>query len=338
MCKVSLLMPCYNAAATLAAALQSLADQTLADYEGIAVDDGSTDQTGALLDAWAACDPRWRVLHLPHGGILPALNAGLEVCQAPLVARMDADDLSHPQRLQKQAAYLDTHPETSVVGCLVAGFPAGQVRQGFRLYMDWLNSLVTDAEIRREMFVEAPLAHPSVMYRREVVAQVGGYQERGWAEDYDLWLRLYLAGAGFAKIPETLLEWRECPERLTRTDSRYSLENFLRAKAFYLAQGPLNGRDAVIVWGAGMVGRRLSKQLLRQGCPLVAFVDIDPKKIGSTRRGLPILPPEALLDCWRQYRRPALLAAVGARGARALIRQRLDAFGLTEGQDWWGVA
>jgi glycosyltransferase involved in cell wall biosynthesis len=338
MMKISVLMPCYNAAGTLPEALQSLARQTLVDYEGIAVDDGSTDETGALLDAWAGQDRRWRVLHLPHGGILAALNAGLAACQAPLVARMDADDISHPQRLEKQAAYLEAHPETSVVGCLVAGFPQEQVREGFRLYMAWLNSLVSQADIRREMFVESPLAHPSVTFRREVVMQAGGYQEHGWPEDYDLWLRLYLAGAGFAKVPETLLEWRECPERLTRTDSRYSLENFLRAKAFYLARGPLAGRDAVIVWGAGMAGRRLSKQLLRQGCPLVAFIDIDPQKIGRTRRGLPILPPEALPERWRQYRRPALLAAVGARGARQIVRQRLTAFGLTEGQDWWGVA
>ncbi len=335
---ISVLMPVYNAAATLAEALQSLERQTLGDYEGIAVDDGSSDESAAMLEAWAERDRRWRVLHIPHGGILAALNAGLAACHAPLVARMDADDLSHPLRLEKQAAYLESHPETGVVGCLVAGFPPGQVREGFRIYMEWLNSLVTDADMRREMFVESPLAHPSVMFRREVVAQAGGYQEHGWPEDYDLWLRLYLAGVGFGKVPEMLLEWRECPERLTRTDSRYSLENFLRAKAHYLMLGPLAGRDAVMVWGAGMAGRRLGKQLLRQGCPLVAFFDIDPQKIGHTRRGLPILPPEALPETWRQYRHPVMLAAVRSRGARVIVQRRLEGFGLREGQDWWGTA
>jgi hypothetical protein len=149
---------------------------------------------------------------------------------------------------------------------------------------------------------------------------------------------MYLDGARFAKLPQVLLAWREHPERLTRTDSRYSLENFLRVKAYYLARGPLIGRDALIIWGAGMMGRRLSKQLARQGAPLSAFVDIDPHKIGRTRRGLPIIAPEALLDWWQRYENPVLLAAVGARGARPLIRAQLQAFGLNEGSDWWSAA
>jgi glycosyltransferase involved in cell wall biosynthesis len=335
---VSVLLPCYNAAGTLGEALESLAGQTSQDFEVVSVDDGSEDGTPDLLRAWTERDGRFRVLRQAHGGIISALNAGLQACRAPYIARLDADDRAHPERLKKQAAYLDAHPEAAVVGCLVAAFPAGQVRQGFRIYLEWLNSLVSDAEIRREFFVESPLAHPSVIFRREWVERTGGYQERGWPEDYDLWLRLYLAGARFAKVPEVLLDWRERPERLTRTDGRYSLENFLRLKAYYLQRGPLAGRDGVFIWGAGMVGRRLSKHLLRQGAPLRAFFDIDPRKIGSTRRGLPVLPPEALPEQWGRFSKPALLAAVGARGARPLIRSRLEALGLREGQDWWSAA
>ena len=147
-----------------------------------------------------------------------------------------------------------------------------------------------------------------------------------------------LAGWRFAKVPETLLEWRESADRLTRTDSRYSLENFIRAKAHYLALGPLAGRAEVIIWGAGMHGRRLSKHLIRAEVPLTGFVDIDPKKIGRTRRGLPIIPPEELMEWWRQAKHPAVLASVGARGARELIRTRLNKMGLVEGKDWWAAA
>jgi glycosyltransferase involved in cell wall biosynthesis len=335
---VSVLMPCYNAAATLDEALESLACQTLTDFEIMAVDDGSTDATLQSLQTWARREKRLRLLSQPHAGIIPALNVGLAACQSPYVARMDADDRSHPERLARQVPYLDAHPETALVSCQVAGFPEVQVRQGFQIYFEWLNSLLSNEDIRREMFVESPLPHPSVTFRRRAVLEVGGYQERRWAEDYDLWLRLYLAGWRFAKLPQVLLEWRERPDRLTRTDGRYSLENFLRAKAYYLGCGPLRGREAVFIWGAGMVGRRLSKHLLRQGLPLVAFVDIDPRKIGRTRRGLPILAPEELPEWWKRYRTPALLAAVGARGARQLIRSRLSSFGLREGMDWWGAA
>jgi glycosyltransferase involved in cell wall biosynthesis len=335
---VSILMPCYNAAETLPEALDSLTRQTLPNFEIIAVNDGSNDQTARILSLRAADDPRLRIITQSHSGIIAALNRGLAVCQAAYVARMDSDDCSHPERLELQADHLDQHPETAVVSCLVQAFPPGQVRQGFHVYIEWLNSLVSKEDINREMFVESPMAHPSVMFRKAWVNLVGGYREHGWAEDYDLWLRLYSAGARFAKVNQVLFQWRERPERLTRTDRRYSLENFLRAKAHYLTHGPLASRDAVIVWGAGMMGRRLSKHLLRHKLPLAAFIDIDPAKIGRTRRGRPVLAPEALPELWGQYANPVLLAAVGARGARALIRQRLIEMGLNEGVDWWSTA
>jgi glycosyltransferase involved in cell wall biosynthesis len=331
-------MPCYNAAITLPEALASLSGQTFPNFEVVAVDDGSTDATPQILQEWAASDRRLHVVSRQHAGLIAGLNVGLEMCKAPYVARMDADDWSHPERLSRQVAYLEAHPEVSVVSCLVAGFPEGQVRQGFHIYIDWLNSLLSNEDIRREMFIESPLPHPSVVFRRQDIMQVGGYQDRGWAEDYDLWLRLYLAGVRFAKLPEILLGWREHPERLTRTNGRYSLENFLRAKAFYLARGPLVGRDAVIIWGAGMVGRRIAKQLEGHNAPLTAFVDIDPRKIGRPQRGLPIIAPEELADWWKRFDHPVILAAVGARGARQLIRHRLEQMGLREGEDWWGVS
>jgi glycosyltransferase involved in cell wall biosynthesis len=335
---VSVLMPCYNAGAMVDEALESLARQTLSDIEIICVEDGSTDDTAQRLEQWAARESRLRVVPQPHTGVVVASNNGLGYCTAPYIARMDADDRAHPERLARQAAFLDVHPEAGLVSCRVAGFPAGHVRQGFAIYLDWQNGLLSDADIRREIFIESPLPNPSVTFRREVLLAAGGYQDYGWAEDYDLFLRLYLSGVRFAKLPQVLVEWREHPARLTRTDRRYSLENFLRLKAFYLARGPLAGCDAVAVWGAGMVGGRLGKRLTRQGVPVETYIDIDPRKIGSTRHGKAVLPPEALLDWWRRFERPALLAAVGARGARTLIRQRLVAMGLREGRDWWAAA
>jgi glycosyltransferase involved in cell wall biosynthesis len=336
--KVSVLIPCYNAAMTVDECLSSLEAQTLIDFEVILVDDGSTDLTGNILQSWAAKDARFKVYTQSHSGIIRALNAGLGACQASYVARLDADDRCHPDRLARQTDYLEQNQDIGVVGSLVRAFPEGRVRQGLQVYLDWLNSLVDHEQICREIFVESPLVHPSVIFRKAVIEAIGCYQEHGWAEDYDLWLRLFLAGIRFAKLPEILLDWREDPNRLTRKDSRYSLENFLRAKAYYLEKGPLNGRDAVIIWGAGMTGRRLSKHLLRQNSPLVGFVDIDPDKIGRTRYGLPIYAPTQLSGLWLQFRRPILLAAVGARGARWLIRQQLTAFGFNEGRDWLGVA
>ncbi|MFQ5922795.1 MAG: glycosyltransferase [Anaerolineales bacterium] len=335
---VSVLMPCHNVQGTVDDAVRSILEQTLSSFELIAVDDGSTDSTPDRLRDWAARDRRVRVLSLPHGGIIEALNGGLVACKAGMIARMDADDRAYPERLAKQEHFLAEHPEIAVVGSYVEPFPGDQVREGFKQYVTWLNSLDTPELIARDIFVESPLAHPSTMIRADWLKRVGGYQEHGWPEDYDLWLRMHVAGARLGKVKEVLLEWREHPDRLTRTDGRYSVENFLRAKAHYLCQGPLADREAVVIWGAGQMGRRLSKHLERGGASLVAFVDIDPKKIGSTKRGLPILSAEDLPDMLKQYRDPVVLAAVGSRGARELIRERLDGMGLVETRDYWAVA
>jgi glycosyltransferase involved in cell wall biosynthesis len=335
---ISVLMPCHNAAATVDEAVASILSQTRTDFELVAVDDGSTDDTRLRLETWARRDPRVIVLPRPHGGLVDALQSGLAACRAPLVARMDADDRSYPERLARQAAYLEANPEVSVVGCLVEGFPAEDVREGFRIYLEWMNGLVEPESIAREIFVESPLAHPSVVMRGAWLERVGGYQDRGWPEDYDLWLRLHLAGARFAKVPQVLLGWREYAGRATRTDPRYAVENFLRAKAHYLMRGPMIERDSLLIWGAGQMGRRLSKHLVRAGAPLRGFIDIDPAKIGRQRGGAPIVGPADLPALWASLPRPVLVAAVGSRGARRLIRAQLTGMGLVEAQDWWAVA
>ena len=336
--ETSVLLPCYNAAATLSEALDSLQAQTFPDFEIICIDDGSTDKTLGILQDYAQQDSRFVVLAEPHRGVVGAANRGLEACRGEIIVRMDADDRSHPERIQKQRDYLQDHPNVAVVSCLVEGFPAEAVGEGFQLYYDWLNSLISPEDIAREIFVESPIANPSAAFRRAWMRDLGGYREQGWPEDYDLWLRFYLAGAHFAKVPEVLLYWREHPGRLTHVDSRYSVENFLRAKAHFLAKGPARNRDAVIVWGAGMTGRRLSKHLEREGLPLKAFVEVDENKIGREKRGRPIISSGELLDVWGKYTNPILLTAVRARSAAPLIRSTLEKLGLVEGWDWWRAA
>ncbi len=333
---VSVLMPVRNAATHLSACLDSLARQTLADFEVVAVDDGSTDGSGELLEDWASRDGRLRVLREPACGLVASLNLGLAACRAPLVARMDADDVSHPQRLETQAFFLDNHPAVGVVSCRVCHYPRHGVGEGFRLYEQWLNSLLAHEEMARERFVESPVAHPSAMVRRDVLASAGGYRDLGWPEDYDLWLRLFAAGVGFAKLDRALFFWREHRGRLSRSDQRYSTEAFLRCKAHFLSRGPLAGGRRVIVWGAGPTGRRLSRHLIENGTDVSAFVDIDPAKIGRTARGRLIIAPEDLPDLLGSD--TVVLAAVASRGARQLIRGRLNALGLAEGTDYWCVA
>ena len=333
---VSVLLPVRNGGRWLDESLASLARQSLTDFEVVAVDDGSTDDSGALLERWAEKDPRYTVIRQPARGLVAALNRGLDHCRAPLVARMDADDISHPRRLELQAARFASRAEVGVISCLVRHFPSRSVAMGFLLYEEWLNSLVTHDEMERGRFIESPVSHPSVMVRREVLTEIGRWRDVDWAEDYDLWLRFFRAGVVFDKIERPLFFWREHGERLTRTDPRYSVPSFLRCKAHYLARGPLKHAGEVILWGAGQTGRRLSKFLREEGVEITAVVDIDPKKIGGTLRGTEVIAPESLPEYLGS--RSVVLAAVASRGARDLIRARLNDLGLDEGKTFWCVA
>ena len=335
---VSVLMPVYQAEATLRQTLESLRSQTLDRFEIVAVDDGSTDASPSILEIWQQTDPRLRTVILPHAGLTHALNRGLQSCTAPYVARMDADDLAAPERLEKQLRFMEQHLDISVLGTQITCFPEDQVGEGYRLYCEWQNALLEHEQIAREIFVESPLTHPSVMLRRDELLALGGYHDCVWAEDYDLWLRYFAAGRRFAKFPEVLLSWRQHPQRLTRTDSRYSVENFLRAKAHYLLAGALQDKDAVFVWGAGKTGRRNSKHLIRGGCTPEAFVDIDDDKIGGTLRRVPIIRVDELAQQWSKWQRPFLLAAVASRGARKLIREALSKLDVREGEHFLCVA
>jgi len=333
---VSVLLPVRDPGPYLKDCISSLGRQTIKEYEVVAVDDGSTDGSAKVLDDWAAQDDRVKVVHRSESGLVETLNAGLELCTAPFVARMDADDISHPRRFELQLAEFEELPWIGVVSSMVRHFPWHGVGEGYRVYEEWLNSLLTPEQISSQRFVESPIPHPSAMVRREVYQSAGGYREETWAEDFDFWLRLFEAGVTITKVEKYLYFWREHAERLTRVDSRYSVENFLRCKAKYLLSGPLAQGQRVVIWGAGQTGRRISKHLLRDGAQVEAFVDIDREKIGSTLRGKPIIDFDELPSLVNKD--TVVLAAVGSRGARALIREQLEKIGLREGREFWCVA
>lgn len=321
---VSVVMPARNAAGTIADALRSVLNQDWTDLEVIVVDDGSTDGTADVVRSFA--DSRARLLQRSAEGLVPALNAGVSVARADWIARMDADDVAHPQRLTKQ---MELTGACDVIGCGVRIIGAGE---GYARYAEWLNALVGHDAIMRERFIESPLAHPTVLVRKRVLTQAGGYRDMGWAEDYDLWLRLAALGARFGKSPDILLDWFDTPKRTSRVDGRYSEEAFLRCKAHHLKRGPVPER--CIIWGAGPVGARLARALRGEGVVVERFIDIDPRKIGNVRGGSPITGVETL----DPERDPVVLSAVASRGARDLVRAELVRRGFTEGQNFWCTA
>jgi glycosyltransferase involved in cell wall biosynthesis len=198
---VSILLPFRNAADTLDAAINSIAQRTFRDWELILIDNASTDSSGAIAREWSLSDPRIRVIDEARVGIAEALNTGLKHATAPLIARMDADDIAHPERLAQQVAYMDEHPEIGVLGTRTSFFSTVNEHRGMQAFVEWQNAILSPHEHYTKRFVDAPLAHPSVMFRRELVARHGGYSTEPLPEDHELWMRWMDAGVRFAKLP-----------------------------------------------------------------------------------------------------------------------------------------
>ncbi len=158
---VSVLLPARNAASTLDATLASVLRAPFSELEVVAIDDASTDNTLDIFRRWSARDGRLTLLRGAGTGIVDALNLGLTHCRGAYVARMDADDISHPQRFALQAAALDSDASLAGVGGLVRLFPRGALKSGMLTYEAWLNTVVTAEEVARARFIESPLVHPS---------------------------------------------------------------------------------------------------------------------------------------------------------------------------------
>jgi GT2 family glycosyltransferase len=323
------LVPYRDVAGTLAEALESVLDQEGPSFEVLAVDDGSKDESAAIVHEFARCDPRVQTLSTGGVGIVGALEAARARASAPYLARMDGDDVTLPGRFLAQLRALESDPSVAAVGTLVENLADEPVGEGLERYVAWQNAIVTPEDHAREIFVESPLCHPSVMMRADAVHAVGGYREVAWAEDYDLWLRLARAGHRLAKVPEVLVRWRHRRGRLTTSDPRYAPPRFYEAKATYLAPWIEARGRPLTMWGAGPMGRRLARALEAHGVRTARFVDIDPRKIGRAARGAPIVGMDALVPG-----RETVIASVGSRGARALIRAELVKRGFVEGEDF----
>lgn len=344
--KVSIALPCHNAAATLPAALESLLAQTLRSFEIIAVDDGSTDATWDVLCAHARQDERLRPVRLAQNlGVALAANAALDACRAPLIARMDADDTCPPRRLEVQAALLDARPELDLVSGLVRFGGDREKSAGYAAHVDWLNTLLTHEDMSVNRFVDSPLAHPSVMFRRESLKRFGPYRQNSgpglppFPEDYEMWLRWLAAGARMEKVRQEVLVWNDPPQRLSRVSPTCSPEAFARVKAEYLLPW-LKRRNPrhpeVICWGAGRESRRRLAPAVALGLRVAAYVDIDPRKIGQRIAGAAVMRPQELPP-GPGPGLPFVLVNVGSRGAREEIGQRLAARGYVTGRDWIAV-
>jgi len=233
---ISVAMSVYNGERFLAEAIESILAQTFGDFEFLILNDGSSDDSAAIIDRHAARDPRIRTIHRENRGLIASLNQLLAESRAAIIARMDADDVAYPERFERQFAFLAANPEYGVVSSWADDIGAdGQV----------MPNIGQDHPADHDGFLEAvhhstPLCHPATMYRREPVLAAGGYHRAfKHCEDYDLWLRL----ADLTKLcslQEPLLKYR-------RTDSQVSNKHIVEQKT--------NAAIAYFAWLERRAGR-----------------------------------------------------------------------------------
>ena len=333
--RVSVLLPFRDAAGTIAEAIASLESQTFREFEAIVVDDGSTDGSRSHVEAWSERDARVRVVEGAGKGIVDALRRAVDAASAPILARMDADDIADTGRLEAQYALLTERPELAGCGTRVTLFPEASIGSGYARYEAWINAIQSPEDVEVHALVECPLAHPTLMLRRSVLAAVGGYRDMGWPEDYDLVLRVLAARARLANVGgPPLLRWRVQPGRLSLRASEYSPAAFRRCKVHFMTRAFLPSDRPLVIWGAGRVGKPLARECIRQGLSVAAFVDLDPRKIGQVIHDAPVLSPEEFAVRARTEPRPFVVAAVGSPGVRDEIRQALGQCEMDELRDF----
>ncbi len=332
--RVSVILPVRDAGDTLTEAVGSILGQSEGDFELLAIDDGSLDSSLGILSELAQRDHRLRVLSTGGEGIVTALNLGLEQSQARYLARMDADDVSLPDRLKRQLDFLDSRPEVGLVSSRVEHWtPDGSSRLGYAAYVDWSNELLSDEDLRMRRFVESPFAHPAVVFRKSLVSRFGGYREGSFPEDYEMWLRWMERGVRMEKLPEVLLRWRDHDNRISRRDPRYSRNAFYGMKLGYLHRwlersNPFH--PVVKVWGAGRITRGRCRFLEDAGTRIIGYYDLDPRKIGEPREGLSVRSIEEIPPPGNEF----IVAMVGARGAREKVAAFLHEHDYREGVDF----
>ena len=330
---ISVVLPVRDGAATLEAALESLRAQTFTDFEVLVVDDGSRDRSPRIARAWEQRDGRFRLLR-DGPGIVAALQRGIAESRAPYIARMDADDRCHPERLAAQFDLLQRRPTLAGCGTGVRYVPQSTVTPRAAEYAAWLNAMTTWEAVAANIFVECPLAHPTFMFRRTALAAVGGYRDRAWPEDYDLLLRLWRSGHRFVAVPRVLLDWGNEPDRLSRTHPAYSLAAFRACRVHHLRRSLLTGREGVVVWGAGPTGKSLAVEFQRQEVPVAAFIEVDPRKIGQVIHGAPVCGTVAAGG----FEAALHVGAVARSAGRASVRTAAREAGLEDGVDFVSMA
>lgn len=327
--EISVILPFFNVGFEFDLAIQSIVNQTFKNWEMLLVSNNGNETGLEIAKKWITKDNRIKMVEETRQGIAYALNTGLKHCQTPYVARMDADDISHSGRFEKQLNYLKLNPDIGVVSTQTLFSTDIPGSKGFDIFVDWQNNIITPAQHDLFRFIESPLAHPTTLFRRELIDRYGLYSTQPVPEDYELWLRWMDQGVRFYKIPEPLVTWNDHTGRLTRTHENYSREAFYRVKCEYLSKWinqNVKADKRVIVCGSSRIGRKRASMLEDHGIEVFGFTDVKKRP----NRQVNFLGIHEIINPKPWF----LVNFIGRRGVGQSIRNHFTAIGFVEGKDF----
>jgi len=327
---ISILMPVFNAGPFLQECLESIGRQRESKWELLAVDDFSTDDSLEILEAFAEKDSRIKVFQNVEKGIIPALRLAFEKSSGEFITRMDADDRMMPTKLLQLKSLLLQFGGGHVSTGLVQYFSETGLGEGYRRYENWLNELTKTARNFEEIYKECVIPSPCWMVWRKDLFRCGAFEPDTCPEDYDLCFRFYKNRLRVLGSDEILHLWRDHPGRTSRTDDRYSNNQYFDLKLPFFLDEEYDPSRPLVLWGAGRKGKRLAKMLHDQQLPFYWLCN-NPAKWGIELFGTNIQNYELL----PQLQNPQLIIAVAAPQDQKEILEYLHQHGLKPGAHYF---
>ncbi len=260
---ISVLMPVYNAGKYLEKCLDSICDQSETNWELIAIDDHSSDNSFDILKQYALNDSRIQVFKNDDKGIVPALEKAFQNSSGGLITRMDADDIMHTEKLHLMKSLLTEYGMNHLVTGLVSYFSDATLNEGYRKYEKWLNKLSTNEDNFNDIYRECVIPSPCWMCFREDLDRAGGICNDVYPEDYDLCFRFRRNGMTVKTVKEKIHFWRDHSYRTSRNSELYADNRFISLKLKYFIEDDYAADKKLVLWGAGKKGKAIAKALIQ---------------------------------------------------------------------------
>lgn len=328
--RISILMPIKNAGPFLVDCLESICDQDFKDWELIAINDHSTDNSKEILEAFAQKDPRISFQDNYGKGIIDALQQAYNSAKGELIHRMDADDLMTTDKLSTLFEALKKEGRGTIATAKVQYFAEEELSEGFQKYEEWLNEMVDQQDHWEHIYKECVIASPCWMIYREDLDRCEAFKPNRYPEDYDLVFRFYKYGLKVKAVDKVIHLWRDHAERSSRNHKHYQDNSFFTLKLHYFFDLDRDLNRPLLVWGAGPSGKRLAK-MLKERKENFKWFSNNPKKHGKEIYGKLMRSFKEII----QIDHPQIIITVAQKKAKKEILNFLHENDLKEKEDFW---